>query len=112
MEQLAARLTTPGQPRRLNGRIMKQGFHMKILAIRPAPPGSGKAFAHFDMALTDDVRLYGLRLIETDDGRFLTYAPNSHGQRVATFTPTLANEISRAASAAFREGIPHDHQYS
>lgn len=81
---------------------------MRILSIRPAPPGAGRTVAHFDIQLTEHARLYGLRLIQTEDGRFLTYAPNSHGQRLATFTPELATEISRAASAAFREGIPHE----
>jgi hypothetical protein len=52
--------------------------------------------------------MYGLRLIQTADGRFLTYAPNAHGQRVATFTPALADSISRAAGAAFREEFAHD----
>ena len=82
---------------------------MKIRAIRPAPPGAGKTIALFDIALTDELRLYDLRLIQTDDGRHLSYAPNSHGRRVATFAPSLATEISRAASAAYSEGIAdHD----
>lgn len=81
---------------------------MQILDLRPAPPGAGRTVAHFDVQLTADCRLYGLRLIQSDDCRYLTYAPNSHGQRVATFTPALADTISRAASAAFREGIASD----
>lgn len=68
----------------------------------------GRTVAQFDVQLTPDCRLYDLRLIVTDDGRYLSYAPNSHGRRVATFTPSLANDISRAASAAFREGIACD----
>ncbi|OWK18282.1 hypothetical protein AJ88_03560 [Mesorhizobium amorphae CCBAU 01583] len=86
---------------------------MKILDIRPAPPGVGRTIAHFDVQLTDDLRLYGLRLIQTEDGRYLSYAPNAHGVRVATFAPTLADTISRAASVAYREGIAvHDHRQS
>ncbi|RUV89237.1 hypothetical protein EOA60_08300 [Mesorhizobium sp. M1A.F.Ca.IN.020.06.1.1] len=76
---------------------------MKILDIRPAPPGVGRTVAHFDVQLTPDCRLYGLRLVQGDGGRFLTYAPNSHGVRVATFARDLADEISRAASAAWSQ---------
>lgn len=86
---------------------------MKILDIRPAPPGvGGKAIAYFDVAITEDCRLYGLRLIKTDDGRFLSYAPNLHGQRVATFTPAFADTISRAASAAYSEGIASNDRHA
>ena len=81
---------------------------MHILSIRPAPPGTGRTVALFDIAVTDELRLYDVRLIETEDGRHLSYAPNSHGRRTATFAPNLANEISRAASAALREGIARD----
>lgn len=77
---------------------------MHILSIRPAPPGTGRTVALFDIALTNELRLYDVRLIQTEDGRYLSYAPNSHGRRTATFAPSLANEISRAASAALREG--------
>ncbi|TIN33351.1 MAG: hypothetical protein E5Y10_32590 [Mesorhizobium sp.] len=76
---------------------------MKILDIRPAPPGVGRTIANFDVQLTPDCRFYGLRLVEAEGGRHLTYAPNSHGVRVATFTRELADTISRAASAAWSE---------
>ncbi|ADH89263.1 conserved hypothetical protein [Ancylobacter novellus DSM 506] len=78
---------------------------MRILSIRPAPPGTdGRAIAHFDVELTPDLRLCGLRLVESN-GRYLTYAANSHGRPTATFSRHLATELSRAASAALREGI-------
>jgi len=86
---------------------------MKILSIRPAPPGvDGKATAHFDVEVTPDLRPCGLRLVKIDDGRFLTYAANNHGRPNATFSRSFANELSRAASAAFREGIAHDRSAS
>ena len=74
---------------------------MQILDLRPAPPGAGrKTLATFDIQLTDDCRMYGLRLIQQSDGRRLTYAPSAGGNRVATFTPSLAETITRAAGAA------------
>ncbi|RWF66642.1 MAG: hypothetical protein EOS47_05190 [Mesorhizobium sp.] len=78
---------------------------MRILDIRPAPPGTGRTVAHFDLQLTDECRLYALRLVQGDGGRLLTYAPNSHGARVATFARELAEQITRAASAAWSEYI-------
>jgi hypothetical protein len=75
---------------------------MQILAIRPDRWSSGKTrtLALFDIAISADCRLYNLRLIETPDGRRLSYAPNAHGTRTATFTHKLASEITDAASAA------------
>lgn len=78
---------------------------MKVISIRPAPPGAGRTIAHFDFELSDHIRFFGLRLVQTEDGRHLTYAPNSHGTRVATFSRELADTITRAASAAYREGF-------
>jgi len=78
---------------------------LKILAIRLAPPGTdGRAIAHFDAEITPEIRLCGLRLVESN-GRHLTYSANSHGRATATFSREFANELSRAASAALREGI-------
>ncbi|PAQ05224.1 hypothetical protein [Mesorhizobium temperatum] len=73
---------------------------MKILSIRPEPPGFGSTIARFDIALTDECRLYGLKLVEKPDGRRMTYGPQSGGLRVATFAPSLVEEISRAAGVA------------
>lgn len=85
---------------------------MQILGIRKSPPGiDGKSVAHFDVQVTPFLRLYGLRLVRTDDGRYLTYAANSHGKPTATFSREFANELSRAASAAFSEGIAHAIQH-
>ncbi|MDN2582368.1 hypothetical protein [Aquibium sp. ELW1220] len=81
---------------------------MKILAIRPAPPGTGRTVAHFDLQLTDDIRMFGMKLVQAEDGRFLTYAPSSHGARAATFSTPLNDTITRAACAAFREGFASD----
>jgi hypothetical protein len=81
---------------------------MQILDIRPAPPGAGRTVALFDFELNEHIRFFGLRLVQTEDGRHLTYAPNSHGVRVATFSRELADTISRAASAAYREGFARD----
>ncbi|TPL97318.1 hypothetical protein [Mesorhizobium sp. B2-3-10] len=84
---------------------------MKILDIRPAPPGVGRTIAHFDLQLTDECRLYGVRLISGDGGKYLSYAPNSHGTRVATFTRDLAEQITRAASEAWSQYIAQHHQH-
>lgn len=74
----------------------------KILNIRPAPAGAGgRTVAFFDVQVTEDISLFNFRLVETPDGRRLTYPPNAMGSRAASFSPALATEITRAAGAAF-----------
>lgn len=81
---------------------------MHILSIRPEPPGAGSVVARFDIAITDACRLYGLKLVQKPDGRRMTYGPQSGGQRVATFAPPLAKEITRAAGVALGGLNAHD----
>ena len=77
---------------------------MRILSIRPAPPG-GKTLARFDIELTPELRMYDLRLVQAADGRRLTYSQNAGGRRTATFVGDLADEISNLASKAFDGGL-------
>ncbi|TIL56058.1 MAG: hypothetical protein E5Y79_31570 [Mesorhizobium sp.] len=81
---------------------------MHIISIRPEPPGCGSVIARFDIALTDSCRLYGLKLVEKPDGRRMTYSPQSGGARLATFTPALEEEITRAAGVALGGLNAHD----
>lgn len=73
-------------------------IHLQILSIRPEPPGTGSVIARFDIALTAECRLYGLKLVEKPDGRRMTYSPQSGGARLATFTQHLQKK-SRAPLA-------------
>lgn len=57
-----------------------------------------KLVAIFDLELSPDVRLLGLRLLEAADGRRVIYAANANGgRRTATFSPTMAQAITAAA---------------
>jgi hypothetical protein len=74
---------------------------MDVLNIEPvADRGGGgmRILAHFDLQLSDDVRMYGLRLLEAPDGNRITYAPQSGSRRSATFARQLAERITAAAS--------------
>lgn len=73
---------------------------MEILEFKPIdePSGGHRAIAVFDLALTDECRLYGLRLLRMRDGRLLTFAPQSGPRRVATFASSLAAKITRLAT--------------
>lgn len=77
---------------------------MQILNMRPALSGDGRyrTLAHFDAELDNRIRIYGMRLLEADDGRRLTYAPSSGGRRFATFDPALAAEITAAALEVYK----------
>lgn len=77
---------------------------MQILELQPIdePGGGHRAIAVFDLQLTPDVRLYGLRLLRMRDGRLLTFAPQSGYRRVATFATPLAAEITQLATDELR----------
>jgi hypothetical protein len=79
---------------------------MQILNIEPAArTGSGamRLIAHFDLELSSDVKIYGLKLMEAPGGRRLSYAPNGNGgRRLASFSPALATAITAAATAKLR----------
>ncbi|MEF2557593.1 hypothetical protein VQ044_15125 [Aurantimonas sp. C2-5-R2] len=73
---------------------------MEILAIRPEPPGTpSKRLAIFDAQLTPDIRIFGLKLVETPRGPRV-YAPRGGANAVATFAPAFAIELTGAAMAA------------
>jgi hypothetical protein len=74
---------------------------MEILNIEPVASSGGggmRVLAFFDLQLSDDVRMYGLRLLEAPDGNRVTYAPQSGSRRSATFARPLAERITAAAS--------------
>ncbi|MBB6299422.1 hypothetical protein [Rhizobium leucaenae] len=71
---------------------------MQILSIRPEP-GAGNTIARFDLQLTPDVRMFGLKLVKTPRGHRV-YPPHSNVNNVATFAPAFAEKMIRAALAA------------
>jgi hypothetical protein len=82
---------------------------MKITAIRPAPAGAGaRTLAHFDAAVSDDLRIYGLMLKQFADGTRRTIAPQANGRHSATFTPALGEQLTAAASLALKDGLHAD----
>jgi hypothetical protein len=83
---------------------------MEVLNIEPvANSGDGgmRVIAFFDLQLSDDVRMYGLRLLEAPDGNRITYAPQSGSRRSATFARPLAERITAAASISLEAVTAH-----
>lgn len=82
---------------------------MEILDLQPsANPGGGamKHVATFDLALDDNVRFYGMRLLRSPDGGHVTYAPTAiGGRRSATFARPLAEAITKQALTLYAEQI-------
>jgi hypothetical protein len=79
---------------------------VRILDIRPpAFQGEGRfrELARFDAQITDEIRLFRMRLLETPEGRRLVYSPSNGGQRFASFAPALADKLTAAASAAYEK---------
>lgn len=71
---------------------------MDIIAIRPEPVG-GSTVARFDAQLTPEIRMVGLKLVRTPRG-YRVYAPGTSTSNVATFAPSFADSLTRAALAA------------
>lgn len=88
---------------------------MRVTDIQRSAPQPGrvvKALATFDIQISADVRMFGLRLMEAPDGRLLIYAPSGNGgRRLATFSPKLAEEIADIAAAEL-EGARNRHDHS
>lgn len=86
---------------------------MKILKIKPAPPGIGrggkfKTLAFFDLEFSLDIRLYNLRLLGAEDGTHLVYGPRLNGAELATFSRPLRDAILELALEALEVNI-HEH---
>ena len=62
--------------------------------------------ARFDLQITADCRIYGVRLMEAPDGHRFVYGPAARGQRAATFSTDFAIELTREAITAY-ENFKH-----
>jgi hypothetical protein len=68
---------------------------MKILSVRPAPPG-GNTLARFDAEIAPGVRAYDLRLVQAQVG-LRVFGPSIRGGSAVTFTPAVAAALSQLA---------------
>ena len=79
---------------------------MKVHDLIPAAKSGGGALrllATFDLELSGQIRLYGLRLLEAPGGKRIVYAAQSGSRRTATFDPLLAERITILASTTYDE---------
>lgn len=81
---------------------------MRIIAIRPAPPG-GKVIAHVDLEPSPGVRLYGVRVSRADDGGFRVFGPSNDRGRTCAFDPDVADSIARATITQMTVSEPSQH---
>lgn len=65
---------------------------MKIISIRPAPPGSN-TLARFDAELATGVKAYGLKLVQAKTG-LRVYGPSISGGPAVTFAPEVAAQLA------------------
>lgn len=82
---------------------------MRILSLSPAVNsggGSMKVVAEFDLQLTPDIAVYGMRLLRAPNGDHVSYAPTAlGGRRSVTFARPLAEAITAAALASYSEHV-------
>lgn len=72
---------------------------MRIMYMNPVfeDRGRNQCVATIDIELTEQIRLYGLRLLRMEDGQFRIFAPQAGKRRTATFSPDLAARITELA---------------
>jgi len=79
-----------------------------IELVRYVAPGERdtNVIAKFNVQVSDDLRLYGLKLVNTSNGR-RTYFPSvGGGNRLASASVPLARKITELASrAAYEQGV-------
>ncbi|WP_441268121.1 DUF7146 domain-containing protein [Bradyrhizobium sp. 215_C5_N1_1] len=78
---------------------------MRILAIRPGPPGS-TTLARFDLELNDHLKLFNLGLRQRGDEPAHVIAPNAFQQRVAGFSASFNKALAELASSLFWSSRP------
>jgi len=72
---------------------------MRILSIRPEPPGRGGTVARFDVETPWGLRLFNMKLSHSPRG-YRAFAPSAFGSPAVTFTPDAAAKIVSAALSA------------
>lgn len=68
---------------------------MRILNIRPAPPGSA-TLAHVDVELIDGAKLFGIRVSRADDGTYRAFGQSTDRGRTCAFSREIVAEIAEA----------------
>jgi len=65
--------------------------------------------AQFDLQITEAIRIYGMRLLKTPEGRFISYAPTAlGGRRSVTFDKPTAEAITALALSTHPELVTAD----
>lgn len=82
---------------------------MRILSIRPAPPG-GATIAHVDIELVDGAKLFGLRVSRADDGSYRVFGQNSARGRTCAFAPAIVDQIANATLSSLNMDGPSQHE--
>ncbi|MDR6304923.1 hypothetical protein GGQ85_002639 [Nitrobacter vulgaris] len=75
---------------------------MKILSIRPAPPGS-TTLARVDVEPSPGTRIYGVRVTRADDGTYRAFGPSNDRGRTCAFDHDVANQIAKLTVGALSQ---------
>jgi hypothetical protein len=84
---------------------------LKILNVWPVTDSGGGRFrdvAVFDAEVVDGLRLNGLRLSKTNDGKRFVFSPAKHGVRFAQFHGVYAQQLADAAWAAHEGRVANE----
>ncbi len=84
---------------------------MRIVNIWPVTDSGGGRFrdiAAFDAEVVDGLRLNGLRLSITSDGKRFVFSPAKHGVRFAQFQGGYARQLADAAWTAHEGRVANE----
>jgi hypothetical protein len=76
---------------------------MRLLYLHPTRDerSGNTCVATVDVEFSDDIRLYGLRLMRMRDGKHMVFAPQSGQRRTATFSKQMAEQLTTLAVDAW-----------
>jgi hypothetical protein len=75
---------------------------VKILAIRPAPPGSA-TLTHVDVEPSPGIRIYGVRVSRATNGSYRAFGPDNDRGRTCAFDHDIANKIAHLTIAGLSQ---------
>ena len=76
---------------------------VKILDIRPVPPGTGSTLARFDLELNQHIKLFNLALRQRGDEPAHVCAPNAFQDRTAGFSASFNKALAELALKSLLE---------
>lgn len=80
---------------------------MQISSLKPEYWAGSDAVARFNVSVSPDVHLCGLKLYKRADGSWRVRAPRVGGNAAFHLAPRVCAELTEAAKAVYERPVPH-----